>query len=248
LSGNEEGNKMNSIKKTARTTGALYLVIAIVMGISFTVATTNLIVPGDATATANNIIASESLFRIGAVGDTVTFLIEIVLVVLLYIIFKPVSITLSLVAAFSRLAMTVIQGMNLLNKFNALQLLSGADYLTVFGPDQLHAFALQSLNAYKFGALIWGTFFGLHLFVLAILLFKSGYFPKFLGVLFVFASLGYLIDSFGHFLLPKYTEIYTWIVWATVPAELVFAFWLLIKGVNVEKWEKRSLESAKNSY
>jgi hypothetical protein len=230
--------KMNSIKKTARTTGALYLIIAIVMGVSFTVATTNLIVPGDATATANNIIASESLFRIGAVGDSVTFLIEIVLVVLLYVLFKPVSKTLALVAAFSRLAMTVMQGMNLLNKFTALQLLSGADYLTTFGQDQLHAAALQSLSAYEFGALIWGTFFSLHLFVLAILLFKSGYFPKFLGILFVFASLGYAVDSFGHFLLPEYSEVYTWIVWATVPAELVFAFWLLIKGVDIEKWEK----------
>ena len=237
---------MNSIKQTARTAGALYLAIAVVMGISFTAATTNLIVPGDATATANQIIASESLFRLGAVGDAVTFLIEIVLVVLLYILFKPVSKTLSLVAAFSRLAMTVMQGMNLLNKFTALQLINGAESLTVFGSDQLHALALQSLDAYEFGALIWGTFFSLHLFVLAILLFKSGYFPGFLGLLFVFASLGYLIDSFGHFLLPEYTEIYTWIVWATVPAELVFAFWLLIKGVDVEKWEKRAVESAQN--
>ena len=239
---------MNSIKQTARTTGALYLAIAVVMGISFTAATTNLIVPGDATATASQIIASESLFRIGAVGDAVTFLTEIVLVVLLYILFKPVSKTLSLVAAFSRLAMTVMQGMNLLNKFTALQFINGAESLTVFGSDQLNALALQSLRAYEFGALIWGTFFSLHLFVLAILLFKSGYFPRFLGLLFVIASLGYLIDSFGHFLLPKYTEIYTWIVWATVPAELVFAFWLLIKGVDVAKWEKRALESAQNIY
>jgi hypothetical protein len=239
---------MNSIKQTARTTGALYLAIAVVMGLSFTAATTNLIVPGDATATANQIIASESLFRIGAVGDAVTFLTEIVLVVLLYILFKPVSKTLSLVAAFSRLAMTVMQGMNLLNKFTAIQLLKGAESLKVLGSDQLNALALQSLKAYEFGALIWGTFFSLHLFVLAILLFKSGYFPRFLGLLFVFASLGYLIDSFGHFLLPEYTEIYTWIVWATVPAELVFAFWLLIKGVDVEKWEERALESAQNIY
>jgi hypothetical protein len=241
-------DKLNTINKIARTTGALYLVIAVVMGISFTVATTNLIVPGDATETANNIMSSESLFRIGAVGDTVTFLIEIALVVLLYILFEPVSKTLSLVAACSRLAMTVMQGMNLLNKFYALQLLSGADYLTAFGPDQLHALALQSLNAYEFGALIWGTFFSLHLFVLAILFFKSGYFPRFLGVLFVIASIGYLTDSYGHFLVPRYTEIYTWIVWSTVPAELVFAFWLLIKGVNVEKWEKRAIESANAKY
>jgi len=235
---------MNSIKKTARIAGVLYLVIAIVGGFAFTAGTSDLIIPGDATATANNIVASEGLFRIGAVGDSLTFLSEIVLVVLLYVLFRPVSKTFSLVAAVSRLAMTAMQGVNLLNKFVALLLLSGADYLTAFEPDQLHALVLLFLNAYEYGALIWGTFFGLHLLVLAYLLFKSGYFPRILGVLFAFASLGYLVDSFGHFLLPQYTEIYSWVVWATVPAELSFAFWLLIKGVNVEQWEERALESA----
>jgi hypothetical protein len=91
---------MNSIKKTARITGVLYLIIAIAMGFSFTAAFSNLIVPGDATATANNIMASEGLFRIGFVGDSVTFLSEIVLVVMLYVLFKPVSKTLSLGGVF----------------------------------------------------------------------------------------------------------------------------------------------------
>jgi hypothetical protein len=236
--------KMNSIKKTARITGVLYLVIAIVGGFAFTAGTSNLIIPGDATATANNIVASESLFRIGAVGDAVVFLAEIVLVVTLYLLFKPVSKTLALIAAISRLAMTVMQGMNLLNKFTALLLLSGADYLTAFEPDQVHALVLLFLNAYEYGALVWGTFFGLHLLVLGYLLFKTGYLNRILGILFVFASFGYLVDSFGHFLLPQYTEIYSWVVWATVPAELSFAFWLLIKGVNVEQWEQRASESA----
>ena len=143
-----------------------------------------------------------------------------------------------------RLAMTVVQGMNLLNKAIVLLLLSGADYLTVFEPDQLHALAMLFLNAYEYGALVWGTFFGFHLLVLGYLIFKSGYFPRFLGVLFVFASLGYLVDSYGHILLPQYTDIYTWVVLATIPAELAFAFWLLIKGVNVEKWEERARKSA----
>jgi hypothetical protein len=236
--------RTDSINKIARIAGVLYLVIALVGGLSFTAATSNLIVPGDATATANSIMASESLFRIGAVGDSVVCLAEIVLIVTLYVLFKPVSRTLNLVATFSRLAMTVMQGMNLLNKLTALLLLSDAGYLAVFERDRLHALVLQSLEAYEYGALVWGTFFGLHLLVLGYLLYKSGFFPRILGVLFVLASLGYLIDSYGHFLLPQYTEIYGWIVWATVPAELSFALWLLIKGVNVEKWERRALESA----
>ena len=236
--------RAKSINKIARITGALYLVIAIAGGFAFFAAYESLVVPGDATATANNIVASEGLFRIGAVGDSVTFLSEIVLVVLLYVLFKPVSKTLSLIAASFRLAMTVMQGMNLLNRAVALLLLSGADYLTVFEPDQLHALVMLFLNAYEYGALIWGTFFGFHLLVLGYLLFKSGYLPRILGVLFVLASLGYLVDSYGHILLPQYTEIYSWVVLATIPAELAFAFWLLIKGVNVEKWEERARESA----
>ncbi len=235
--------KTNSIKKTARVAGFLYLTIAIVSGFAFVVAGSDLIMPGDATATANNILASELLFRIGSVGDSLVFLSEIVLLVILYVLFKPVSKTLSLVAASARLAMTVMQGMNLLNKVIVLLLLSGAGYSTVFEADQLHGLVLLFLNAYEYGSLIWGIFFGLHLFVLGYLLFKSGYFPRIMGVLFVFASLGYLTDSFGTFLFLNYQEVFGWVVWTTVPAELSFALWLLIKGVNVEQWEKRALES-----
>jgi len=235
--------KMNSINKTARIAGALYLIIAIAMGFSFTVAYESLIVPGDATATANNIIASESLFRIGFVGDSVTFLAEIVLVVLLYVLFKPVSRTLSLVAAFSRLAMTVIQGINLLNHFIPLLLLSGAGYLTVFEPDQLHALVLLFLNAHEYVVLVWGLFFGLHLFFLGYLVYKSGYIPRILGVLLIIASLCYLTQGFGNILLPKYEEIFATIGFLSI-LELAFPLWLLVKGVNVEKWENRALESA----
>ena len=234
---------MSSIKRTARITGGLYLIIAVASAFAFFVAYEGLIVPEDATATANNIMASEGLFRIGFVGDSVTFLSEVVLVVLLYVLFRPVSKTLSLIAAAFRLAMTVMQGTNLLNKVTALLLLDGAGYATAFEPDQLHTLVSLFLSAYEYGALIWGTFFGLHLLVVGYLLYKSGYYPKILGVLFVLASAGYLIDSFGNLVLPQFAEVYTWIVLATIPAELSFAVWLLIKGVNVEKWEKRALES-----
>jgi hypothetical protein len=235
--------KMNSIKKTARLAGLLYLIIAIAAPFSFFYVRATIIVPGDATATASNIMASEWLFRLGIVSDSVVFLSEIVLVVLLYVLLKPVSKTFSLVAAFARLAMTVMQGINLLNYFFVLLLLSGAGYLTVFEPEQLHALALLFLNAYEYVALIWGTFFGLHTFVLGYLVYKSGYFPRILGVLLVFASIGYLTDSFGNFLLPQYEEIFASIVVVLAVGELLFTLWLLIRGVNTEQWEKRTLES-----
>ena len=235
--------KINSIKKTARIAGLLTLMIVAIAPFSMLYVPSTLIVPGDAATTANNIMASEGLFRLGMVSDSIVFLIEIVLTVLLYVLLKPVSKTLSLVAAFSRLAMTLVQGINLLNYFFVLLLLSGAGYLTAFSPDQLYAFALLFLNAHVLVVLIWGLFFGLHLFVLGYLVYKSGYIPKFVGVLLVIASLCYLIQSFGNILLPKYEGIFATIGFLSI-SEIALPLWLLIKGVNIEQWKKRALESA----
>ncbi len=231
----------SSISKTARLSGFLYLLIAVCGGFAFFAGYESLIVSGDATATANNIIKSESIFRLGFAGDALTFLTEIVLTILLYHLFKPVNKTLSQIAAFSRLAMTAMIGMNLLNKLIALHLLSSAEYLTVFTTEQLYAIVNLFMTAYGFASLIWGVFFGLHLLIIGYLIFNSSYFPKVLGLLFALASFGYLIDSFGNFLLPQFEAVYTMIVLATVPAELAFAFWLLIKGINVEQWKQRVL-------
>jgi hypothetical protein len=204
---------------------------------------TTLVVPGDATITANNIMASEGLFRLGMVSDSIIFLTEIVLTVLLYILIKPVNKTLSLVAAFSRLAMTVIQGINLLNHFIVLLLLSGAGYLTVFAPEQSQALVMLFLNAHESAVLIWGLFFGLHLLVFGYLVYKSGYLPKFLGILLLVVAFCYLIQDFGNMLFPQYKALFT-SIGSLAFLEIAFPLWLLIKGVNVEQWQKRVSESA----
>jgi hypothetical protein len=222
--------EMNSLKRTARIAGALILIMSIPAFFAFGYVGPSLIVPEDATATANNIMASESLFRLGIVSDSLVFLIEIVLTVMLYVLLKPVSKTLSLVAAFARLAMTVVQGINLLNHLIPLLLLSGAGYLTVIEPDQLHALVLLFLNAHEYGTDIWGLFFGLHLSFLGYLVYKSGYLPRILGVLLVVASLCYLAQGFGNILLPRYEEIFAAIGWFSI-IEVAFPLWLVIKGV-----------------
>jgi hypothetical protein len=175
-------------------------------------------------------MASEGLFRLGIVSDSLVFLIEIVVVVMLYVLLKPVSKTLSLVAAFSRLAMTVVQGINLLNHLIPLLLLSGAGYLTVFEPDQLHALVSLFLDAFVYGSHIWGLFFALHLFFLGYLVYRSGYIPRILGVLLVVSSLCYLVQSFGNILFPKYEEILALVGWFS-SIEVAFPLWLVIKGV-----------------
>jgi len=175
------------------------------------------------------------------VGQSVVFLTEIVLTVLLYVLLRPVSRTLALIAAFARLALAIIQGINLLPLFIALLLLSGAGYLTVFEPDQLDALVLLFLNAHGYGVFVWQLFFGFHLFVLGFLIFKSGYFPRILGILMVLGSLGYLLDSFGNILFPNYAEIFGVVVGVTaVIGEVLFFLWLLIKGVNVERYNERA--------
>jgi hypothetical protein len=235
---------MKSINKTARMAGLLYVIIAICAGFSFGYVRTTLIVPGDAAATVENLMASEWLFRLGIVGDAVVFLSEIVLIALLSHLLKPVSKTLSLAAVYARLAMVVMQGMNLLNYFFVLLLLGGAGYLTVFEPAQLQALVLLFLNAYEAVALIWGAFFGLHTLLLGYVVYESGFVPRILGVLMVLASFGYLLDSFGTFLLPQYDALYASVVVVlALLGELPLALWLLMMGVNVNQWERRTLEA-----
>jgi hypothetical protein len=133
--------------------------------------------------------------------------------------------------------MGVIMGINLLPYFIALLLVSGAGYLTVFGPDQSDALALLFLNAHQDAVYIWQLFFGLHLAVLGYLIYKSGCFPRILGIVMVVAALGYLTDAYGNVLTPNYDETFGWIVGVTaVMGELPFFLWLLIKGVNVERY------------
>jgi hypothetical protein len=220
----------HSLKRTARIAGILTLLMAVIAPFGMIYVPSTLVVPGDAAATANNIVASEGLLRLGIADNAVVFLIEIVLVVMLYVLLKPVSKTFSLIAAFARLAMTTVQGINLFNQFMALQVLSGAAYLNGFEPAQLHALALLFMNAFESVALIWGLFFALHLAVLGALVYKSGYIPRVLGVLLIVASLCYLVQSFGTILLPGSSGI-----WSTVGlvsmVEIVFPVWLVIKGV-----------------
>ena len=217
----------------ARTAGILYLIIIICAGFSEGYVRSSLIVPGDAAATAGNIMASEWLFRVGFVSDLIAFICDLAVAILFYVLLKPVSKTLSLIAAALRLlAHPAIASINLLNHFSVLFLLSGADYLTAFETDQLHALVLLLLSAHKYGYLIGGAFFGVHCFILGYLFVKSDLFPKTLGIMLAIAAAGYLTESFGNFLFPEYEDIFIWIVAVpAVIAELSLCLWLLVKGV-----------------
>jgi hypothetical protein len=239
------GAPMESIQRTGKIAAVLYLLIAVLAGFVHMYVPGALVVPGDAAATAGNIRASEGLFRAGIGVELLLLLSEVALSVLLYVLFRPVSKTLSLIAAASRLVMTTVHGVNLLGHVVVLVLLSGAGYLTAFAPGQLDALVMLSLDAYAYGFSIGIVFLVLHAFPLGYLIYRSGYFPKALGVLFMVAALGYLTDGLAHLLVPGYVKGAPYIALPIALSEIAFPLWLLFKGVNAEQWGRRtSVESA----
>jgi hypothetical protein len=200
-----------------------------------------LIVPGDAATTANNVLASESLFRLGVVSALITQTVQILLVLALYKLLKPVNRNLALLMVIFILLGVPIAMLNELNHFVVL-LLSGADYLTVFTADQLQALVPLLLDLHEHGIMIAHIFWGLWLLPMGYLIFKSGYIPRILGVLLIIGGFGYLIDFVTFLLFPDFDVT---IAEFTFIGELLLPLWLLIKGVDVEQWEKRALESAR---
>ena len=200
-----------------------------------------LIVPGDAATTANNVLASESLFRLGVVSALITQTVQILLVLALYKLLKPVNRNLALLMVIFILLGVPIAMLNELNHFVVL-LLSGADYLTVFTADQLQALVPLLLDLHEHGTMIAHIFWGLWLLPMGYLIFKSGYIPRILGVLLIIGGFGYLIDFVTFLLFPDFDVT---IAEFTFIGELLLPLWLLIKGVDVEQWEKRALESAR---
>ncbi|MFC2055097.1 DUF4386 domain-containing protein [Chloroflexota bacterium] len=207
-----------------------------------------LIVPGDAAATTNNIMANEMQYRIGIGSFIIVIILDVFVAWGLFVFLKPVNMSLSLLAAWFRLLYTAVFGFALLNLVTVLHLFSGAEYLTVFETDQLYAQVMLSLNAFNDGwAIGYVCFFGLHLIILGYLVYKSGYIPRILGVLLIIGGFGYLIDTFALLLLPNdeaYEAISTLLILPTAIGELLLALWLLIKGVKVEPSDKIALESA----
>jgi len=236
---------VNSPRRIARIAGILYLVIFFLGPFAFFLGRTSVVVPGDPAATVDNLMASESMFRLGIVAETAIVLIEIVVSALLYVLLRPVSRSLSLAAAFARFAQSVVQAVNLLTAVPALVLLGGAGYLTVFESNQLNALVQLFADANAFMIIIWGLIFGFHLLLLGTLVYRSGFFPRILGILLIIGAVGYLAQSYGHILAPQLDDVLsTVVIVLSIPGELAFTVWLLWKGVDVERWEQRALAPA----
>jgi hypothetical protein len=235
---------MNTNKKTARIAGFIYLLVIVFGVFALMVVRPALIVPEDAAATARNIVASEALFRFGVVSELIMYTCFLLLPLPLYVLLKPVHKNLALLMVLFVFISVPMAMLNTLNNFAALSLLSGADYLTAFTADQLQAQMMFFLNLYENGYLIAQIFFGAWLLPLGYLVYKSGYFPKILGVLVILAGLSQLISTFTSFLFPNYEGMFITVLELFGISEILFCLWLLIIGANVEQREKRALEPA----
>jgi hypothetical protein len=193
-----------------------------------------LVVPGDATATATNIMAHDLLLRFGIVGYLVVIILDVVVASALYVVFKPVNSSVSRLMAWSRVVYAIIFAVAVVNLLSALHLVSDASYLAAFDAGQLHAQMMMSLNAFSSTWSVGLAFFGIHLGLAGYLAFKSGYMPKALGIVLVIAGLGYAADSFIGFLVPDYeatAALFTFV------CEVALFLWLLIRNAKIPDTE-----------
>ncbi len=224
---------MNTNKKTARLAGLFYLIFLITLIFAGEVRS-NLVDYEDAAVTVEHILASPVLFRLDFVSDLVSALFFLLSAWALYVLLEPVGKHLALLFLLLNLSGVAVQSINLLNQFAALMVLSGAEYLKVFQADQVQALALLFLNLHRNGFIIAQIFFGAWLLPLGVLVYKSGFLPKILGILLIADFFGVLIWFFQFFLFPGY-EVVTYPGLAvSFIAEVSLTFWLLIKGVKEE--------------
>lgn len=223
---------MNPNKKTARIAGILYFAFLVVGIFSFFYVPSKIFVDGNATLTGNNIVANELLFRFGIASNLIGQIIFIFLALTLYKLFKDVNKTYARIMVALVVASVPVAFLIILNQVTSLTLLSGADFLKAFNPNQLQALSMLFYNLYNYGIIIVGIFWGLWLYPFGYLVIKSGFIPKILGVLLILGCFSFLADSFLFLLVPNFRNaIADFIAIPATIAELSMILWLLIRGV-----------------
>ena len=232
---------MDVNNKIARTAGFLYLIVVVTGIFSQLYIPSQFIVRGDALATANNILAFESLFRmgivIGLIASTTFLLLPFVLYWLLQQVDRNIAVLMVVLAAAS----APISFVNTAHDLDILWLLGGADYLQAFTTEQLHALVMLSRKASANGSLVAELFWGLWLLPFGYLVFKSGFLPRILGILLMIGCFGYLTEAFGRMLFPQgYAEagISGFMIVPSALGEVGICLWLLIMGAH---WPARGV-------
>jgi Domain of unknown function (DUF4386) len=226
---------MHPTDKAARVAGAIYLLLVFTAPLRLIYIPSALFVRGNATATADNIAAHELLFRLGIVGDLLTGTIAIFLVLALYRLLKEVDRNhAALMVILGGLMVAPIYFLNALNDVAALLLARGTDFLSVFEKPQRDALAVLFLRLHHHGVVANEIFWGLWLFPLAVLVIRSGFLPRILGIWLIINGFAYLTISFTGLLLPQYEEMVSNIAFPALLGEVAIMLWLLIKGAKVQ--------------
>jgi len=236
LSKDGDGRSSPRVRQ-ARIAGSLYLIFIVLLPIATTIRD-QLIVSGDATATAQNILANELLFRISFMIELVSALFFVLAAWALYSLLKSVNKDLALLFLLLNLCGVAVQCASVLDLSTVPSLLDGTGYMTVFSADQLQAQALLHIDMYHDGFLISQLFFGAWLVPLGYLVYRSGFLPRLLGILLIIDFFGVLSRFLQFFLLPEYELISYPGYAAGFIAEVSLTLWLLFKGA---KENERSL-------
>ena len=229
-----------SPQRWARLAGLLYLAIILLGLFGEVYVRGTLVVSGNPAATANGILQSQLLWRAGTASDLLMHVLDVPVIVILYFLLRPVSRTLALLATLINLVQTAVLAANKLNLLVPLFLLDDAGYLRAFSPEQLQVLSYLAIKAHGYGFGIGLIFFGFACLVRGWLIFRSGYFPKPLGVLMFVAGLSYLANSFSLLLAPSIAaSIFPGVLIPALVGELSLCLWLIVKGVNIAQWRQR---------
>jgi hypothetical protein len=225
--------------KYARIGGVIYLVIIMagVFGELFVRGT--LVMSGDAVATANNIMSSQLLWRLGIVVDLIMQMCDIPLMMIFYVLLKPVNKNLAMLNLLFNMIQTAVLVVNKLTLLVPLFLLGDADYLKAVDPHQLQVLSYMFIKLHGYGFGVGLIFFGLVCLVEGRLIFKSGFLPKTLGLLLQLAGVCYLTNSFAMLLAPTLANaLFPFVLMPPLVAEVALALWLVVKGVDVSRWKQ----------
>lgn len=225
----------------ARIGGALYLIIIAIGLFGEAFVRDKIIVSGDATATAKNIIASESLWRFHIAAELLLLICAVVLLMILFVLLKPVSRELVVLATFFNLVSIGLEAATAMYLVVALFPLGNTAYLKAFSPEQLYAMASLALKSHGYGFGVSLLFFGCFSIVIGRVIFRSGFLPRVVGALMQIAGLCYLTDSFALILCPALANrLFPTILVPAFVGEASLCLWLLVKGVNVERWMEQA--------
>jgi hypothetical protein len=224
---------MSWTNNPGRAAGILYLLLVVAAPFRLIYIPSKLFVRGDATATANNIAANETLFRLGIVSDLFCGVVLIFLVMALYRLFKGVDQKLAvLVVILGGLMPAMIDFVNVLNDAAALMLAGGTDFLSAFEKPQRDALAMLFLRLHHEEIVAAEILWGLWLFPLGLLSYRSGFLPRFLGIWLILNGAAYVIESFTGELFPRYESTVSTFALPLQLGEVAFMLWLVIKGAN----------------